>query len=87
MKTRNSKRRSTTVKYTYNALVYWGEAVEKSIPGAIRKAGETLFHIHIADSNRAAPGEGHLDFKPIVKAIREIEYIWISLHGINTCQC
>ena len=30
MKTRNSKRRSTTVKYTYNALVYWGEPAQKN---------------------------------------------------------
>jgi len=47
---------------------------ERSIPDAIKKAGRSLFHLHVADSNRAAPGEGHLDFKPIVKALKEIGY-------------
>lgn len=41
---------------------------ERSIPEAIKKASKALFHLYLGDSNRAAPGEGHLDFKPIVKA-------------------
>lgn len=47
---------------------------DASIPDAIRDANGSLIHIHFADSNRAAPGEGHLDFKPIMKALKDIDY-------------
>jgi len=47
---------------------------EASIPDAFRNAGKYVNHIHLADSNRAAPGKGHLDFVPILQAIKDIEY-------------
>jgi sugar phosphate isomerase/epimerase len=47
---------------------------EASIAGAFRKYGSYLQHVHLADSNRAAPGEGHLDFEPIVEALIEVGY-------------
>lgn len=52
---------------------------EPDIAGAIRNAGPRLAHVHLADSNRAAPGEGHLDFDPIIQAILDVGYEgWIS---------
>jgi len=47
---------------------------EASIPDALRLAGKDLIHVHIADSNRAAPGKGHTDFIPILKALKDIQY-------------
>ena len=47
---------------------------EESIPGAIRQTGSLLNHIHLADSNRSAPGQGHTDFAPILEALRDIDY-------------
>jgi sugar phosphate isomerase/epimerase len=47
---------------------------DKDIPAAIRRAGNRLAHVHLADSNRAAPGEGFLDFTPIVQAIADVNY-------------
>jgi sugar phosphate isomerase/epimerase len=47
---------------------------DRDIAGAIREAGSRLAHVHLADSNRAAPGRGHLDFTPIVEALRDINY-------------
>jgi sugar phosphate isomerase/epimerase len=47
---------------------------EVSIPDAFREAGPYLQHVHLADSNRAAPGAGHLDFKPIMQALAETGY-------------
>ena len=47
---------------------------EKDIVDAYRKAGKDLIHTHIADSNRAAPGIGHLEFEPIVKVLKEIDF-------------
>jgi sugar phosphate isomerase/epimerase len=47
---------------------------EASIAAAIRRTGELLNHVHLADSNRAAPGSGHTDFLPILEALAEVEY-------------
>lgn len=47
---------------------------EPSIPDAIIHTAEQLFHIHFADSQRAAPGTGHIDFAPILKALKDIKY-------------
>jgi len=57
----------------------WGDTFhmnieEQSIADAIEKAGKKLVHLHVADSNRAAPGTGHIDFKPIVKELKKIKY-------------
>jgi sugar phosphate isomerase/epimerase len=42
--------------------------------GAVRRAGELLVNLHVSDSNREAPGRGHLDFTSLVKALKEIHY-------------
>jgi sugar phosphate isomerase/epimerase len=50
-------------------------AIEDSdIPAAITRAGKSLIHVHLADSNRAAPGRGHLNFTDIVRALNQIDY-------------
>jgi sugar phosphate isomerase/epimerase len=47
---------------------------EESIADAYRAAGPYLQHVHLADSNRAAPGAGHIDFVPIMKALADTGY-------------
>ena len=47
---------------------------EKDPAEAIRKAGDLLVNVHIADSNREAVGHGHIDFWAIMKALKEIGY-------------
>jgi sugar phosphate isomerase/epimerase len=47
---------------------------EDDIGGAFRRTGKALSHVHLADSNRAAPGRGHLDFVPIMQALKDIDY-------------
>jgi sugar phosphate isomerase/epimerase len=47
---------------------------EANIPGAIQKAGDRLGYIHFADSNRQAPGRGHIDFDEILRALARINY-------------
>ena len=43
---------------------------------AIRSAARAgrLFHIHLGDSNRLAPGQGHLDFPTILASLRAVDY-------------
>ncbi len=51
---------------------------EKDLPAAIRKAGDgdRLINFHVADSNREAVGRGHIDFRAVVKALKDIDYQW-----------
>ena len=41
---------------------------------AVRAAGDRLFHVHLADSNRWVPGHGHLPFPQVVGALAGIGY-------------
>ena len=47
---------------------------EASMPGAIVDAGPLLGHLQIEDSHRLSPGGGHIDFPPIIEALRRISY-------------
>lgn len=47
---------------------------EADIAASLRRAGPRLGHVHVADSNRHAPGAGHIDFGAIAAALREIGY-------------
>jgi len=47
---------------------------ESSVIDAITNAHDHLVHIHIPDSNRCAPGTGHLDFPKIMEALRSVNY-------------
>ena len=47
---------------------------ERSIYDSIVEADGYLEHMHIADSNRLAPGDGHLDFNQVMNALDKIGY-------------
>jgi sugar phosphate isomerase/epimerase len=47
---------------------------EVDIAASLRKAGSKLGLIHLADSNRQAPGYGHLDFRGVIKTLQDIHY-------------
>ncbi len=47
---------------------------EPSIIDSIRLAGNLISHVHIADNNRWAPGYGHINFKEVVQALKEVGY-------------
>jgi len=47
---------------------------EKNQAAAIRKAGRLLGHFHACGSDRGTPGNDHIDWKPIAKALREVRY-------------
>ena len=47
---------------------------ESSIGESIRKAARRVGHVHISDSNRQAPGFGHIDFSEVSHALRDIAY-------------
>ena len=40
----------------------------------LRMVGDKLLHIHLADSNRQAPGAGHIDFLDVVRTLTNVGY-------------
>jgi sugar phosphate isomerase/epimerase len=50
------------------------------IPDCIRKYRDAMVHFHANDPNLQGPGFGKLDFVPIMKALRDINYRgWVSV--------
>jgi D-psicose/D-tagatose/L-ribulose 3-epimerase len=47
---------------------------EKDQAKAIRKAGKLLGHFHACGSDRGTPGNDHIDWKPIAKALKDVKY-------------
>jgi sugar phosphate isomerase/epimerase len=47
---------------------------DASIAGSLEAAAELVGYLHLADSNRWAPGQGHTDFPAILGALRKIGY-------------
>jgi D-psicose/D-tagatose/L-ribulose 3-epimerase len=47
---------------------------EKNQHDAIVKAGKALGHFHACGSDRGTPGNDHIDWKPIVRALKKIGY-------------
>ncbi|MEM3572983.1 MAG: sugar phosphate isomerase/epimerase family protein [Candidatus Micrarchaeia archaeon] len=55
--------------------------IEESDPcNSLKKVKDKLWHIHLADSNRWPPGYGHIDFKLIIKTLKNIGYErWLAI--------
>ncbi len=47
---------------------------EDSFSHTIMKAKDWLVHMHFADNNRKMPGEGHIDFRTIIIALKKISF-------------
>ena len=47
---------------------------ESSMGGALRLAGDRLYHLHATDTHRGAPGGGHLSWGEVADALQQINY-------------
>jgi sugar phosphate isomerase/epimerase len=47
---------------------------EADLLQALERARHRLWHVHLADSNRRAPGAGHLDFQAVVARLGALGY-------------
>lgn len=47
---------------------------DTDIPAALELAGDKIGHMHVPDSNRKAPGMGHMDYTSVIKALKKIGY-------------
>lgn len=48
---------------------------EKDFIASIKKAKDYLSHVHLADSNRRYPGEGHINFEAMLRTLKQIGYV------------
>jgi 5-keto-L-gluconate epimerase len=55
---------------------------DPDLPAAVLASGPVLGYVHFSDSNRRFPGGGNIDFKPILKALKEVGYT-----GIIASEC
>lgn len=47
---------------------------ESDMFDAIRRCGKYLFDVHLGDNNRLAPGDGSLNWKKIITALKDVGY-------------
>jgi len=47
---------------------------EKDLYTSMRQYSKDCYHVHFADSNRLAPGDGGMDYKKIIDVLHEIRY-------------
>ncbi len=53
---------------------------EANLERAIRQTGPRIGHIHLADSNRKLPGQGHLDFVSLFAALQQVDFQgWMAI--------
>jgi sugar phosphate isomerase/epimerase len=53
---------------------------DRSISGELAKNIDYVVYIHLADSNRLAPGQGHIDFEELFSTLKKVGYNgWISV--------
>ncbi len=47
---------------------------EADVAASLRATGPQIAHVHLADTNRQAPGHGHLDVAAVLEALGQIGY-------------
>jgi D-psicose/D-tagatose/L-ribulose 3-epimerase len=47
---------------------------ERSIPDALRAAGDRVFHVHTCENDRGTPGTGHVEWDGVFAALADIDY-------------
>jgi sugar phosphate isomerase/epimerase len=53
---------------------------EDDVAAAVQSAGDAIGHVQLGDSGRLQPGVGHLDWPPLMEALRAIGYDgWLAM--------
>lgn len=55
---------------------------ERDIAASIRAAGQHIGYVHVVDSNRREPGQGHTDFRSGFDALKSVGYDgWLTIES------
>jgi sugar phosphate isomerase/epimerase len=66
--------RLTTQNVCLLADLFHMNIEEADLANALRKASDSIGHVHFVDSNRRPVGMGHINYEPIAKALLDIGY-------------
>lgn len=53
---------------------YHANIEERSLGGAIRRAGDRIGHVHACSNDRGAPGNGHIEWEEVAAALDDVGY-------------
>ena len=57
---------------------------EKNVAEACRRTGRHLKHVHTCENDRGTPGTGHVDWKGVFGALRELKYDgWLTIESFG----
>lgn len=57
---------------------------EKNVPDAYRRVGRHLKHVHTCENDRGTPGTGHVDWKGVFAALRDLHYDgWLTIESFG----
>ncbi len=57
---------------------------EKSIADGYRTVGPYLKHVHTCENDRGIPGSGHVEWKEVFQALRQLNYDgWLTIEGFG----
>ncbi len=57
---------------------------EKDIAQGYRTVGKHLKHVHTCENDRGIPGTGHVEWKPVFQALRDIHYDgWLTIESFG----
>jgi D-psicose/D-tagatose/L-ribulose 3-epimerase len=57
---------------------------EKDIAQGYRTVGRHLKHVHTCENDRGIPGTGHVEWKPVFQALRDLKYDgWLTIESFG----
>lgn len=57
---------------------------EKDVAKGYRTVGEHLKHVHACENDRGIPGSGHVDWKSVFQALRDLKYDgWLTIESFG----
>jgi D-psicose/D-tagatose/L-ribulose 3-epimerase len=57
---------------------------EKNIAAGYRTVGPQLKHVHTCENDRGIPGSGHVEWKEVFRALRDLNYDgWLTIEGFG----
>jgi D-psicose/D-tagatose/L-ribulose 3-epimerase len=69
--------------YLYDTFHFTIE--ENSIAGVIAPTAHAIKHVHISENTRGVPGQGHIDFAAVFRALRKVGYDgWMTVEAFGS---
>jgi D-psicose/D-tagatose/L-ribulose 3-epimerase len=64
---------------------FHGNIEEKDLGGAIRTLGKHLKHVHTCENDRGIPGSGHIEWRSVFSALRDVGYDgWLVIESFGS---